>query len=354
MVTRPKLITINKIKTITSNHEIAKALGAFEFKHTANSKTTHFAVPYPSSAVVDELSNFQSLAEHDEPLYAQVDVHLVPDQTFFAWELFLSSYGDLTQILGVLNRPIGLTANDRGLFLRIPEIEPKNRKKAMVFLTSSPTAMMHFLRLDVDAYERGFTSNEEIFEWCLKGGLYIPPQTRDETSNDRQRIRKRDMFTDCMREYYPEHQERLFPPSRKIWTREEVLEEALSTFPHARLIYNDAMTEHLREEFEATVLADMRVVGTTLGANEKEITEVVRGSKRFVNVVDGEWVISGVALRDAVELIPHWMAFITTEPEKSRFLLWLKDHWREVHGRERERMRVGKDLRSTGKGIHSA
>ena len=338
MVARPK--TMHKGKPVThAEQEIAKALNAVQVKKVSGSKTRHYAVPYPKS----------SEDEKNEELYAQVDVHVVPNPDFLAWELFLNSWGDLMQIIGVLNRPIGLTVNDRGIYVRIPEIEPTNRKKAMVFLTSSPTDMLCFLRLDVDQYERGFTTNEEVFEWCLNGGLYPAPKQHDETANDRTRIRKRVMFTECMREYYPKHKDRLWPATRRTWTREEVLEEALNTFPQARLGYELAMSEHAREGFSRDVLASMAEVGQSLGAEPKEIAEVVRGSKRFVDYVKGDWVLSGVALHDAVALVPDWMEYITLEQEKVEFLAWLKQNWRGIHERERDRMRVGKGLREAAK-----
>jgi hypothetical protein len=311
--------------------EIAKAFGAAKYKHTTNSKTTHFALRIP---------------DRDNE-FAQVDVHVCPDD-YFEWETFLQSYGDLMQIVGILNRPIGLTANDKGLYLRIPEIEPKNRKKAMVFLTSNPREMMQFLRLGVEKYYSGFATNEEIFHWCLSGELYSAPKVKEETTNDRNRLRKRDMFTTCIRGWFPKHQDALFPPTRRIWTREKVLQEALTTFAAARPVYDAAMAEHKQEEWESGILAAMRTVGPEQ-AEEKDISEVVRGTKRFVDFADARWMVSDVVLREDVGRMPAWIGLIKTEDEKMQFLGWLREQWNLLHQRERDRMRMEEEARTTAR-----
>jgi hypothetical protein len=330
LVAQPKQ---DKNGRIAAGSTVAAALGASKFKHTPNSKTTQFAVPLPKAHMV-------AGSEDTDGLYAQVDVHVVPDPAFLAWELFLVSYGDLVQILGILNRPIGLTANDRGLYLRIPEIEPGNRKKAMIFLTDSPSEMMSFLHLDEDVYNTGFATNEDIFRWCLQGVLYSEPKAKEETSNDRQRLKKRGMFISCIREFVPEHAAEIFPPSRRVWTREEVLKEALRTFPTAQAPYDAALAENRRVLFEASVLADMRVVGEALGASEKEITELIRGSKRFVEYDEriGFAISDTQGAERAVSEMPEWMQYVKTDEDKSKLLIWIKDNWRTVHEKERRRM----------------
>ena len=274
---------------------VAIALGAIDYRHTSNSKTTHFAVPIP----------------HRENEHAQIDVHVCPAE-YYEWEIFLQSYGDLLQILGILNRPIGLTINDKGLYLRIPEIEPGNRKKAMVFLTDSPTETMAFLGLDGERYAQGFATDEVIFSWCFGGRFYGPLKQEEETSNDRNRLRKRDMFTACVREWFPTHAAELFPKDRPIWTREEVLGEVLRYFPDAKPVYEAKMIEYGQEVWEAEVLAGMRVVNPL--AEEKECTEIVRGSKRFVTFDEGsgQWRLSDVILHEDVATRPEWMDYVKT------------------------------------------
>ncbi|KIW07053.1 uncharacterized protein PV09_01944 [Verruconis gallopava] len=311
--------------------DVASSFGALKHKRIPNSKTTHYAVPLPGR-------------EHE---FAQVDVH-VCSEGHFHWEAFLHAYGDMMQILGVLNRPIGLTANEKGLHIRVREIEAKNRKRAMVFLTSDPHVAMRFLRLDVDAYEAGFQSNEQIYRWCFQGELYSEPIMLATTSNDRSRLRKRDMFTTCLQDWLPAHRQELFPPTRRIWTRDEVRDKALEWFPDAQRKYEEAMGHNMLEEWQLGVLADMRE--KCLGElGEKAAREVIRGSKRFVDRADGAWRVNEAAPEENIGLVPVWMDHLQTEDDKARFLEWFKENWRDVKALETKRGKVAKDLRATAK-----
>jgi hypothetical protein len=76
---------------------------------------------------------------------------------------------DLLQIVGVSHRPLGLTCNDRGLHVRIAEIEPYNKKKALLFLTRDPDKMIKFYGMDVAKYWDGFTDEKDLFDWATSG-----------------------------------------------------------------------------------------------------------------------------------------------------------------------------------------
>lgn len=86
-----------------------------------NGPTCSFAVPLSKS----------------ENTYLQLDINLCHDGQF-EWEYFMNSYGDLWQILGILLRTLGLTANDHGLNLRVKEIESRSRKASKVTLSKDP------------------------------------------------------------------------------------------------------------------------------------------------------------------------------------------------------------------------
>ncbi|KAG8876703.1 hypothetical protein FRB97_003998 [Tulasnella sp. 331] len=306
-----------------SAETILKALGATTYLHTSGSSTTHFAIPLPDGN------------------HAQVDLHVCPDNSFH-WELFMQSYGDLLQILGVLNRPLGLTADNRGLYIRIPEIEPSNKKKAMVSLTADANVAMRFLGLDVLKYSNGFSTNEQVFEWCMAGRFYGPvvaSKVNNETHNDRVRYRKREMFTACMKEWLPAHPE--VWSGRKLWTREEVLAEALEYFPDARHIYHQAMSEYNQELWEVSVLKAVReAVPLTV---EYKAGDVMRGLKRFVTLdPDAGWTLHPNATQENIVRRPVWMTHITTETDKARLCEWVSQHWSEVREQEKERAEAKK------------
>lgn len=165
------------------NGEVLKqALHAFR-ANTTNPVSKNFAVPLPSKDPTESKR---------EQVYAQVDVCRCPEG-HLKWELLMKSYGDLWQIVGKFLRKAGLVANDRGLHVRVQEIEDAGQKNlSMIYLSHDPSAVLSFLGLDEERWKAGFTSVEEVYEWCCQGRFFWPTAfMRDvENSNDRQRMSK--------------------------------------------------------------------------------------------------------------------------------------------------------------------
>lgn len=105
-------------------------------------------------------------------LYAQIDFRVCDSPDLFRWQVFHHGHGDLWNLLGTTIRPFGLTANERGLHVRIPEIERLNRTRALVWLTASPAAAMRFL-----GYEREVDDAAADGTVTSPGGGY-PRQTK--------------------------------------------------------------------------------------------------------------------------------------------------------------------------------
>jgi hypothetical protein len=320
--------------------DLAKALGAV--RHTKVGVTTSFALPLPSVKEGDEKLDSE---RNEEKEYVQVDIHVCPSE-YYEWEVFLTSYGDLVQILGVLNRAVGLTANNHGLHLRIPQIEVYNRKASMLYLTHSVTEFMSFLGLGHMKYLSGFATDEEIFAWCVNGKFYGPSAKDQDNENarDRQRYVKRKMFTQCMNEWIPAHPE--IWQNRKIWTRQEVLDEALIFFNVSEK-YEQMLSQHEKKLAEDELLAEMKAVvpenndSTTIG-------EVMRGLKRLVTWEDGRAVWRETGL-DEIGDKPRWTSLVE-EDKKEELLEWVRENWEEVREKERERMRDLKAERDATKG----
>ena len=204
-------IVVEQPKTLFTADQLAKWLGAI--RHTVNGPLSSFAVPLPDT----------------EDLFAQLDVETCPEE-FIQWEIFHNSYGDLWQILGAIIRDNGLTASDKGLHVRIPELEQVNRKGARMFLTKDPTETMQFLGLDVIKYEAGFTNLEDIYSWCAACKFFNPSwfQNRPMSGDERRRRSKRKMYRDFVDDWVPKHPE--IGLHNRSWMREETLEEAIKTF----------------------------------------------------------------------------------------------------------------------------
>ena len=178
--------------------------------------TKSFAVPYP-----DRPDN-----------YIQVDLHVCSVETF-EWQLFHHSHGDIWNLLRSSIRPVGLTANDCGLHLRMEELEAWNRKKSLLLLTREPDAVLEFLGLDVEKLKKPCGSVEEMYAFVTCCRVFDPERYRREDlkANDRKRMARREIYRSIVEEWIPNHWELLegdLNPLRP--TRREVLEEALNTF----------------------------------------------------------------------------------------------------------------------------
>lgn len=313
--------------------DLLKALKAVE--HTKTGKTTSFAVPL-TVGTEDRMGNIDPRFEGQ---YVQIDIHVCKSEDV-EWEMFHNSYGDLMQILGVMNRSIGLTANDRGLHLRLQDIEVYNKKKSLIYLSKDPKEVMDFLGLNHERYfDQGFASNEEIYDWCASGRLYTTPSlTRaseggNETANDRQRYKKRPIFTICMNEYYPQHPD-LFA-NRQVFTREDVIQEALKHFPDSQASYEAAIAEHKQAMWEKHVLARIK---DTIPAENEKLGEAMRGLKRFVRYnTDGEPCLAEDHKEEIAER-PNWIENVNSDTALDKFLEFGKKNWEAVRGLEQQRM----------------
>jgi hypothetical protein len=307
-----------KTKSISMD-QVGSRLGAIQ--RTKAGVTTNFAVHHPSKP----------------DAFSQIDIHVCQDGRL-EWESWMGGYGDLVQIVGVLNRGIGLTMNDKGLHVRIPEIEPSNRKASMIRLTDDPINVMKFLGLDSEEYKRGFESQEQIFRWIAAARFYGPDPERsadDETtisknsSNDRQRFRKRQMFAQFFNEWAPAHLE-AFKNEERI-PRQDVLREAIDFF-QVQVQYNDAMSTWKLEETQRDILKAIRRV---IPAEGEKLGQAIRGAKRWTAFQNGTPVMLDETDPNKVP-DPHWLRELKAD-HKEVFLDWLKANWVELQRREKHR-----------------
>ena len=210
LVCQPKSISVN-------TDTLAKALDAVRNFSTPGSPTASFAVPYPGL----------------QDTYVQLDVHVCPPGGF-EWQLFHQSHGDMWNLLGTTIRPVGLTANDVGLHVRIPEIEEVNRKRGMLLLTSGPDQVLDFLGLDRDKYERPFESVEALYQFVL-GCRWFSSETyvrAELKANDRKRMAQRELYRRFVEEWLPENKQLVEKRGKRAQeaTRENVQESALNVF----------------------------------------------------------------------------------------------------------------------------
>ncbi|KAH7396239.1 hypothetical protein BKA66DRAFT_438194 [Pyrenochaeta sp. MPI-SDFR-AT-0127] len=276
--------------------------------------------------------------------YVQVDVELSPGADtpegpgLFEWTRFMKGDSDLLQIIGVSHRPLGLTCNDRGFHLRVEEIEPYNKKEALLFLTRDPDRTMDFYGLDVAKYWAGFTDENDLFDWASSGRFFSHDifESRIEKSNDRSRQTKRPMYRRFVEEYMLAHSEK---GDANVWTRQQVLQEALNFFgKHAE--YDVMMQQHGLKEAEEGLWRDIRAIIPVQG---KSLGLTLKGLRRWVVLENGE---PHITAEPNLEEYVWWTRSVSAD-NRSAVLDWVTCNWEEVKALEKARANAAKDAGKT-------
>ncbi|KAL7783685.1 hypothetical protein V8C43DRAFT_172051 [Trichoderma afarasin] len=208
---------------------ISKALGA-ERSITAggNEPAGSLAIPWPADK--------EDVNKESERKYIQIDVRVCDTEHRLRWMLFKHGHGDLWNLLGSTIRGYGLTVDDSALWLRVPEIEESDRKRARIFLSSDPAKVMEFLDMPMDGYwDKPFSRVEDMFDYASRCRLmWVSPVAQEPDAkklkaNDRRRMNYRPVFRKWVDEFLPECRRLGKFPERK-YTREQVTEEAFSVF----------------------------------------------------------------------------------------------------------------------------
>ncbi|KAM0218047.1 hypothetical protein ACHAQD_007249 [Fusarium lateritium] len=169
-------------------------------------------------------------------LYIQVDVTYCFDVRQAKYMRFFQSHGDIWQLLGSTIRPMGLTVDNLGLWIRVPEIERVNKNQAKVWLTSKPSFILQFIGVSIPQYYRPFQSIEAMFDYVAKSPMFSVPPKEDKdvdlaamTHNDRKRMSSRPVYRQWVTEFKPRCREQgLYAES--VYTRETVKEKAFREF----------------------------------------------------------------------------------------------------------------------------
>ena len=200
-----------------------------------------------TNAVMHEILS-EGVKDAPRPRYIQVDVTVCPSEEMSHWHHFHHSHGDLWNLIGTCIRRAGLTANDRGFNVRIAEIEHYDRKKSLIWLTTSPTEVLHFLGYQDEDIKsvltEEFASWDHMFRFVARCRFFrtdvyeaIMEGQGDGKSkaNDRKRMAQRDGFRRFVQDWVPKYRQEeckddSFLQKQRLATRGEVLEEALDTF----------------------------------------------------------------------------------------------------------------------------
>ncbi|KAF1830805.1 hypothetical protein BDW02DRAFT_572639 [Decorospora gaudefroyi] len=292
--------------------------------HLRNGGSSSYAVPHPEIPGA----------------HVQIDVEIsVGDNTpesaeLFEWTRFFKSDSDLLQIIGISHRSLGLICNDRGLHVRVEEIEPYNKKKALLLLTRDPEKVMQFYGLDVAKYWTGFTDENDLFDWVSSGRFFSPDifESRVEKSNDRSRQAKRPMYQRFVEAYMPAHPER---GASNSWTRDQVLQEAIDVFDK-QAEYDTMMEVHYLKSAEEELWKDIRAA---VPVQSNSLALILKGLRRWVSFEDGQPLITPEP-NLGEPLV--WSKFISAN-NRNAVLQWVQANWEEVKALEKARASAAKE-----------
>ena len=333
------ILVAEPLHVFDSDHIFA-AIRAVKHKKPAGSQTSHFAIPWPKlpqklpakDAAADAAStnndDDDDDDDDDEAKYIQLDLHLCQPSSF-QWELFHQAHGDLWSIIGSHIRRLGLTPSNSGLYIRVEEIEARNKNAARILLTMSPSETLRFLGLDEKRYWRRFESMDGLFAYAASCRFFDPRRYKDLEgakgdlkANDRARARKRAVFRLWFEAYLPAHvDEEPVDAVAAAMSREEVVDDAKRWFGVGEE-YDDRRRRGLQEINREKMWTQIRKES---GIGEDSIGAVVRGVKR--EVVGAE---EAEQARDRTTLQRAY-----ADDDFDTAVQRVRDNWREIEEKQR-------------------
>ncbi|TLD20368.1 hypothetical protein PspLS_08590 [Pyricularia sp. CBS 133598] len=328
--------------------KIEHALGAVRLKYNGKDATANFALPWPQeyagleSRVLDKnlASDQQVNGDHGTPkhagkdnladaditkvkeqptndnqgtaAYVQVDIQICSTVKQLLWAAFKHAHGDMWQLLGTIIRPLGLKADETALYLITPEIEPINKKRAMVFLSDDPGQVCDFLGLPhADGqWEEPFASVDDMFTYASQCRFFwLWPQApagadhenadaapdalspaRTQTANDRRRIKTRPAYRAWVDDFIPRlrAQGRHAPPANlasppRDALRDRVRDECFAFFPASRALHAAQLAAWTAERQELAVRSELiKTVASEEAVAAHPGYDPVHGSSRSV------------------------------------------------------------------------
>ncbi|KAL6242285.1 hypothetical protein RBB50_010833 [Rhinocladiella similis] len=303
------LVTTN----VTCTGDVLKTIiGAAQWKHTKGSTIYHFAIRWPDEAEIQTMVGREDVdvdlapagPQSDKPFihqsdqkeasykgrYIQIDINLCESSASLAWNLFINAHGGIWEILGGIIRPYGLTCTDKGLFMRIAEIESKDKKKSRVFVTDNSDDVLSYLGLDVHRYHRPFTSKTQLMEYAASCHFHRPDKKLELNGSDKQRIGKRTLYTTWVEVYLPTRSDGV-PGSKCSLSRVEVIDDCKAFFgPEFASRFDEQKAKYVREVQEQALWQGIRKLSSHWSPEKKEDkTYMIKGMKREIAGEDLEW-----------------------------------------------------------------
>jgi hypothetical protein len=318
-------------------------------------KSTHAPVKYVP------VSRSDASEQKSEQVYAQIDLGKIAPE-LKDWAVFFGSYGDLAGMLGNVVTNFGFDITDRGLRLRLQELDDsgqgewKHFKLALdqgrMMLSSDPVTVLEFFGLSVEHYDSGFQSEDEIFEWlvqCRMISEHSLKRERKQAARDKQKA-DRSMFLRFFNDWLPSQLEEAKPdtsaregntatnePLTLSQLRTKYLSEALNFF-HKDSHYASLRAALLRKRANETAAVQLRaLLAAHSGEQDAKLTELVRAFRRNVAYLNPS---GPVVLDHARTDAESWLYTFLDEGgmrlrDWERVDVWVGENFERVKGVER-------------------
>lgn len=308
------------------------------------------AIRYRSSKTKLNSHDQLSVAE-----YVQVDVELIGPERF-AWVEFYTSYGDMATILGQILHNHGFTVSDKGLFLRLRELEDFKAidhvnipdSAGCILLSNDPVQVMEFLGLDRIAYEAEFATLDAFFEWLSKCRLltahYVDNMLykRKENSSQRQKDEKRPMIRHFFEVFLPQQAEFQAQSEQAEYATEDIRrkwQEAAVDFFKVPDEYARTREALIRAKKNQTAVHLLKpIIAFHSGIDKpKKLNELLRAFRRWVDIDDNRQAkVRAVPQSDDQSQLHRWLdgpgdCF----EDEAMVSAWVGTHWDGLKSLER-------------------
>lgn len=299
--------------------------------------------------------------------YAQIDIEVLPPEEFH-WHDFYCSYGDLGGLLGNIVRNLGFTVSDRGLVLRLKELDDAKAlkigqvadKDGMLCLSNEPDRILTFLGMSPERYKEGFTTIESLYEWLAECRLISMKLIRKKRDISRERQReKRNLYSTFFQEWLPkrlgvdesdsddekqpkEGSNNGGDTGDSLPDRQQLRDEAVTFFGKQ----NEFCKMHETLRFSICNLTAERllkpIIAEHSGTKDKKLAEIVRAFRRWVGVVSREPYILTTPHTDSESQLNRLLESYDNMVLHDGVSNWVEQNWQELKTLERQRAKAAR------------
>ncbi|KAI0165989.1 hypothetical protein GGR57DRAFT_496269 [Xylariaceae sp. FL1272] len=275
--------------------------------------------------------------------YIQVDVQICSTIEQLNFVLFKHSHGDIWNLLGSTIRPVGLTIDEVGLYVRMARIEDINKKASKILLTREPIEILNFLGLKSDGtqWQKPFDSEQELYEyattcrffWVSIGAVRPVTEGLDETditedkkklkSNDRRRMTYRPVFRKWVEEFIPSLRTSTalsFPSEPQ--SRDLIRLQAFEKFPASKMQYDKVLCQWQLSNQRTRITNDIIKVNVPDELDPHRRGCCISALKKII--LDGDESFAGIQVPLSCK------DTITGLFDEEQIKSWVQTHWKHV------------------------